>query len=208
MGTLLARLPRIGRRRVVLSVAMAVGGVLLVGSLAWACTSLVNSVTFTIAPATSTCQAMQDINDDGGADWSEHTPSYDCTEVEVSLTGHASENCDSKPGCTVQQEIYQRMVAWKPTNLPSSGMCKSSDTDTKKIGEISLTGVTDVSVSGDPQDVNGGWFSGAGLVEPNVNPDGKGPDKHPQDSVRYYQMCTGPHSVEKPIAIAKIGQKP
>lgn len=213
MGTLPGRLSRIGWRRVVLSTAMAVGGVLVAGSLAWACTALVHSVTFKIAPPSSTCQAMQDINGDGGTDWNEHTPSYDCTEVEVSITGHASEDCSPEPGCEVQQEVHQRMLAHKRSDLPGLAGCASHYQHTKKIGEIPLTHAQDVSVSGDPQGVNGDWFTGAGLVEPNVNPDSDPQDRgrkheHPPDSVRYYQMCTGPNWAEEMIGIAKIGQKP
>lgn len=209
MGTLVAWLPRIGARRVVLSAAMAVGGVLVAGSLAWACTALVHSVSFEITPPTSTCQAMQDLNGDNG---NEKTPSYDCTEVVASVTGHADLDCANKAvdpldttACTVQQDIRQEMKAWKPVNLPSTQSCGPNS---RKVGEITLTGVHDVDVEGDPQNVNGGWFTGAGTVEPNVNPDGQGTDKHPQDSVRYYQMCTPPSWAKKTIAIAKIGQKP
>lgn len=182
MRTLLGRLVRIGRRRAVLTLTLAVGGVLMVGSLAWACSPLVHQATFEIAPATSTCEQVS-------------SGSYSCTPVVATIAGHG-ESCDpDSVGCKSTQPVFQDKT---PRPKPNDTL-QQCGTNGWEIGQLKLRAVQDVpSVAGDPVSAEGWWRVGRGVLDPQVA------SSHPSGEVKWYGVCTGPYYNTKPLGIAKL----
>lgn len=195
MKTPLARLPRIGGRRVVLSTAMAVGGVLVIGSLAWACTPLVHFGTFQLAPAVSTCEDP----DGDGAD-------YECDPVRATLAGHAAP-CDESSYdnntrlCEAEEDVYQRMM---PREQPKWAVDTSCDSTREPLGAVTVTALHEVDADGDPGGVNGWWYAGESEITPKVVDDGStAGEGHESGQVRYYKVCEPPDG-EAIIGLAKL----
>lgn len=194
MRTLVRRLPSISGRRLALSGGIAVGTVLVAGSLAWACTALVHNATFNLVPEVTTCEQVSG-------------SSYNCQAVEATLGGHSSSwtSC-SAPLCeSVDVDVHQRMYPRERPDWALDTTCdKSLDdgdgtgNDTHvQVGTITLSRVGDVQVPGDPQGVNGVWHAGTGTVTPQVD------GAHPSNEVRWYPMCA--QDAESILGIATIG---
>lgn len=194
MGTLVRRLPSIGGRRLALSGGIAVGAVLLAGSLAWACTALVHDATFNLVPEVTTCEQ---VNGSG----------YNCQAVEATLGGHSNSwSCaNTGPLCTSDVDVHQRMYPRERPDWALDATCdKSLDdgdgtgNDTHvEVGTITLRKGAKVEVPGNPQDVNGVWRAGTGTVTPQVD------GAHPSNEVRWYPMCA--QDAESILGIATIG---
>lgn len=214
MKTLPARLPRIGGRRVVLSTAMAIGGVLVIGSLAWACTPLVHFGTFQLAPAGTTCE---DTDNDGVDDQCEPAvgacedpdgdgADYQCDPFRATLAGHAapcdeSNHDNNTRGCEAEEDVYELMTpALSPHQLVES---RCSDNDTK-IGTMTVTALHEVNAPQDPGDVNGWWYAGESEITPKVVDDGSTAGwGHDSGEVRYYKVCEPPDG-EAIIGLVKL----
>lgn len=183
-------------RRLTVTGALVAGGVVGVVALAWACTPLIHSVTFQIAPA-STCE---DPDGDG--------KDYDCKAVPASVVGHGTD-CPggNSVGCQSEVEVFQTMT---PKVLPHQALldvgCDWSSTN--KIGSIMVTALHEVepppNPPGDPLGVTGWFRAGADWVTPKVVDDSSSAGAgHGPLEVRFYKVCE-PLGGRTVIGLAKL----